>query len=138
MCCHFESTSKTEQVSSRKELTRLVMLCDKGPFLATACTTSGTLAATTLPRRSLAAAAGSSAATMALTTATPSSVLWGETLCAMTCRVLEALTPPMQTVGMPPWPLAARAERMVLTPWGPMIDLVSFFVAVAKTVPMPR
>jgi hypothetical protein len=115
------------------------MLCDSGVVSATALTTSGTLAATTWARRSLATAAGSGAATRALTTATPSRLLRGVALLwTRTVRVLEALTPPMQTVGMAAWPAPARAARMERTPAGPMMDFVSRLVGVAKTVPSPR
>jgi hypothetical protein len=106
------------------------MLCDRGVLAATAATTSGILERMTLPRSCLAAAAGSGADMMALTTAMPSSVLRGEAACtaARTEGVLEALMPPMQTVGTEAWPASCRAERMPATPDGPMMDLVSFFL----------
>lgn len=120
------------------------MLCERGDFKATALTTSGTLAVATLPARSLAASLGLVAATMALTTATPSRLLAGADDRPSTLRALSLLTPPMQTVGMAlivgrvVVVALLRAERMLLTPLGPMMDFVSFLVDVAKTVPRPR
>lgn len=106
----------------------MVMLCDNGVVLATVLMISGILATVTLARRSRATAAGSCAATMALTTAMPSRLFCGELLCARTDWALDALRPPMQTVGTEPWPAAARNERMSRTPLGPMMDLVSFLL----------
>ena len=108
--------------------TKFVMLCDNGDFLPTVLITSGILALITLPSKSLDTAAGSSAAMMALTTAIPSRALYGEADCARTAEVLEALTPPMQTVGMEEWPASWRAERMSAMPEGPMMDFVSFLL----------
>lgn len=104
------------------------MLCDNGDFLPTTPITSGILALITLPSKSLDTAAGSSAAIMALTTAIPSRDLCGEADCSRTIDVLEALTPPMHTVGMDEWPDEWRAERISAMPEGPMMDLVSFLL----------
>jgi hypothetical protein len=106
------------------------MLCDKGVVSATFLITSGILATTTWPNRSLETAAGSAAATMALTTATPSRLLFGDADWARTEAVFDALMPPMQTVETCPYPAATIAVRMSLTPLVPIIDLVSFFLQV--------
>ena len=104
------------------------MLWEMGVVLATALITSGILETMTLASRSRAAAAGSAAATTALTTATPSRLFRGALDCSSTACALEALTPPMQTVGTWPWPAAARAVRMSETPAGPMMAFVSFLL----------
>lgn len=115
-------------IKVKGNVTKFVMLCDKGVFLPTAPTTSGIFALITLPSKSLDTAAGSSAAMIALTTATPSRDLCDEADWASTSVVLEALMPPMQTVGME-WPAWWRAERISETPEGPMMDFVSFLLA---------
>lgn len=105
------------------------MLCDSGVPAATPLITSGTLPMATFVSSTLAAFAGSSAATSALTTAMPSRLFAGAALDSTSTAVaLELLMPPMQTVGMEAWPADERAERMERMPDVPMMDFVSFLL----------
>lgn len=65
---------------------------------------------------------------MALTTATPSTGFALELPLNMTEKMLEALSPPIQTTGTVPWPFLSRTSRVCLSPSGPMTDLVFFFL----------
>lgn len=78
------------------------MLCVNGVVSATWRKTWGIMATVTLSTRSRDTAAGSEAAMIALTMATPSRDLEGARHWEMTGLMLEALMPPMQTVGMEP------------------------------------
>lgn len=81
-------------------------------------------ASRTRPSSRLDSASGSSAAMMALTTATPSRGFSGGLPRKSTCGMLDALMPPMHTAGTPPWPFAARTVSVCLSPSGPMTFLV--------------